>query len=175
MVLSAGLACIMGAWTAAAAGPVTDPGATMRWIAAQPFRYGGALQGVVPGAAGAIDQPPVHLSIGLGAPDSTGRIQGKAILFTADRHLVALGPVDGRIVAGSMPGIGSGSGCTLRMMLADRTVTLSGSCSARALSGEIVSRASRVGGLARLVSWWGEDPVSGRYWLTPESFDPASS
>jgi hypothetical protein len=155
-----------------ATGAAPDPALAMRRIALQPFRYGGALQGTVPGLSAAVDQPPVHLSIGLGRPGPDGRMTGEAILFTADRHLVAMGAVDGQLQPGQTPGTGA---CTLHMMLQGQTVTLSGLCSADTLSGEIVTQAARVDLLTRLVSWWDDRTVRGRYWLTPGSFDPASS
>ena len=61
------------------------------------------------------------------------------------------------------------------MTLRAQRVTLTGLCSAGTLSGEIVSTPSHVGLLTRVVTWWDDRAVAGRYWLTPESFDPASS
>lgn len=156
------------------AGPVlaaqaADPAAAMKRIAAFPYRYGGALQGTVPGAAASVDQPPDHLSIGLSAPAPDGTLHGEAILFTADRHLVAIAPVSGQRTGGATPGTGS---CSLRLELPAKTVMLTGLCTADTLSGEIVSTPSPGGLLARLVSWWGDRSVAGRYWLTPASFDP---
>ncbi len=143
----------------------TDPAALMRRIAAEPYRYGGSLQGTVPGVAGAVDQPPVHLSIGLAAPDARGVLRGDAILFDRQRRLVASGPVVGLLAGGA---------CSLHLSLPAEAVTLSGICTDAALSGEIVSRPRRAGLLTRLASWWDDDAVSGLYWLTPPSFDPPS-
>lgn len=166
---TAGIAMVLSALGGAAlAGPTPDPAAAMARIAALPYRYGGALQGTVPGVAAPVDQPPDHLSIGLAAPASDGTLNGEAILFTVDRRLVAITPVTGRIVGGATPGTGS---CTLRMQLPAETVTLTGLCTAETLSGEIVSRPQR-GLLERLGAWWGDRAVAGRYWLTPASFDP---
>ena len=147
-----------------------DPAAVMARIAAAPFRYGGDVQGTVPGRADAVDRPPLHLSLGL-AVQPDGRLTGEAILFTADRHLVALGPATGRIAGGPTPGTAA---CHLDLALADRAVSLNGVCSRDVLSGEIVSRPQPLGLLARLVTWWGDREVTGSYWLTPASFDPAS-
>ncbi len=143
----------------------TDPAALMLRIAAEPYRYGGSLQGTVPGVAEAVGQPPVHLSIGLAAPDAQGVLRGDAILFDRQRRLVASGPVVGRLAGGA---------CSLRLSLPAGEVTLSGVCTDTALSGEIVSRPRRAGLLTRLVSWWDNDAVSGPYWLTQASFDPVS-
>ncbi|WP_419731083.1 hypothetical protein [Lichenicola sp.] len=155
----------------AAAAPLTPPNpvAAMHRIAAEPFRYGGDVQGSVPELAQPVDQPPLHLSIGLSAPAADGSIAGEAILFTSDRHLVAEGPVSGRI----MPGLTSGTaGCSLRLALPTQDVSLSGICTADTLSGEIVSAPHHVALFTRLASWWGDRAVAGRYWLTPASFDP---
>lgn len=156
----------------ALAAPVlaADPALTMRRMAAEPFRYGGEIQGSVPELTQSVDQPPLHLSIGLSAPALDGKLRGEAILFTADRHLVAEGEVSGRI----MPGLTSGTaGCSLLLSLPSQNVSLSGICTADTLSGEIVTGPRHVGLVARLVSWWGDRAVAGRYWLTPASFDGA--
>lgn len=169
------MAMLAGAVPAAHAAPPPagpDPAAAMLRIAAMPYRYGGALQGTIPGRLSPVDQPPLHLSIGLGGPSPDGRLRGEAILFTADRRLVATGPVSGRIAGGPTAGTGD---CTLRLALPGQDVTLSGLCTADTLSGEIVSRPHRPDLLTRLVSWWGDRRTAGRYWLTPASFDPATS
>lgn len=153
----------------AAPRPAPDPAAVMARIAAEPYRYGGVLQGTVPGVREAVEQLPVHLSIGLAGPAPDGRLQGEAILFTADRHLVALGQVTGRLTGGPTAGTGD---CRLQLALPAQEVALSGLCTADALSGEIVSQPRHVDLLTRLVSWWGDRAVAGRYWLTPASFDP---
>ena len=156
----------MVAWSVAVPSlAATDPATLMRRIAAEPYRYGGSLQGTVPGVAGAAGQPPIHLSIGLAAPDAQGVLRGDAILFDRQRRLVASGPVVGRLAGGA---------CSLRLSLPAGEVTLSGICTGATLSGEIVSRPRRLDLLTRLVSWWGDEAVSGRYWLTPASFDPGS-
>ena len=163
-------ALFMSALASAAPLVSPDPALTMRRLAAEPFRYGGDIQGSVPELTQPVDQPPLHLSIGLSAPAADGGLRGEAILFTADRHLVAEGQVSGRI----MPGLSSGTaGCSLRLSLPSQDVSLSGICTADTLSGEIVSGPRHVGLLTRLVSWWGDRAVAGRYWLTPASFDPA--
>ncbi|MGI4748594.1 MAG: hypothetical protein ACRYGI_00615 [Janthinobacterium lividum] len=148
----------------------SDPGATMLRIASQPFRYGGELQGTVPGLHEAVDQPPLHLSIGLSAPAANGSLHGEAILFRADRRLVDQGMVSGRLIAGPTAGTGD---CTLHLSLPTQDVLMRGVCTASVLSGEIVSEPRHVGLLARLVTWWGDRAVAGRYWLTSASFDPA--
>ena len=140
-----------------------DPVAAMREIAAEPYRYGGSLQDMVTGSGAAVDQPPVHVSIGLAAPDAQGRVRGQAILFDQRRRLVAQGPILGSVAGGA---------CELRLWLPAAGVTLSGVCTATTLSGEIVSRPHPAGLLTRLVSWWGDGAVAGRFWLTPASFDP---
>ncbi|MGI4798593.1 MAG: hypothetical protein ACRYG8_32045 [Janthinobacterium lividum] len=146
-----------------------DPAAAMRRIAALPYRYGGALQGTVPGVVTTVDQPPDHLSIGLAAPAPDGALQGEAILFTADRRLVAITLVIGRLAGGATPGTGA---CSLHLELPVETVTLTGVCTAATLSGEIVSTPRPGGLLRRLAAWWDDRAVAGRYWLTPASFDP---
>lgn len=164
------------AHAAAPSSPGPDPAAAMRRIAAMPYRYGGALQGTIPGRPSPVDQPPLHLSVGLAGPSPDGRLRGEAILFTADRRLVATGPVSGRITGSPAAGPTAGTGdCTLRLALPGQDVTLSGLCTADTLSGEIVSRPRRPDLLTRLVSWWGDRQTAGRYWLTPASFDPAPS
>ena len=160
--------CIPGL-AVAAPGPLPDPAAAMQKIAAEPFRYGGEIQGSVPELTQSVDQPPVHLSIGLSSPATNGSLTGEAILFTADRRLVAEGPVSGRIT----PGLTNGTaGCDLHVALPGQDVALSGICTADTLSGEIVSAPRHVTLFTRLVSWWGDRAVAGRYWLTPASFDP---
>ena len=157
----------------ASASQPPDAAALMRRIAAEPHRYGGSLQGTVPGVRevpGAVDQPLVHLSIGLAFPDAHGMLRGDAILFDRQRRLIGSGPVVGRIAGGPTAGTAA---CSLRLSLPTEEVTLAGVCTDTALSGEIVSRPHRRGLLTRLVSWWGDDAVAGRYWLTSASFDPA--
>ena len=157
--------------TAGPALAASDPTTVMREIAAEPFRYDGALQGTVPGRRATVDQPPIHISVGLSAPDAQGGLQGEAILFDQQRRLVASGRVSGKIAGGSTAGTAA---CTLHLSLPSEEVTLSGVCTASTLSGEVVSQPHPADLLARLVSWWGDDAVAGRYWLTPGSFDPAS-
>ena len=151
------------------AGPVLaaapDPAVVMREIAAEPYRYGGSLQGMVPGSTAVADQAPIHVSIGLAAPDAQGRVRGQAILFDQKRRLVALGPISGSA---------TGDACELRLSLPAAEVTMSGVCTTATLSGEIVSRPHPEALLTRLVSWWGDAAVMGPYWLTPASFDPGS-
>ena len=169
-LLAGTVICLASAGVAAPL-PAMDPGAAMVRIAAAPYRYGGELQGTVPGIRMAVDQPPVHLSIGLQAPSPDGRLQGEAILFTADRHLVALGLVTGRLTGGPTAGTGD---CMLHLALPTQDVTLSGVCTADTLSGEVVSQPHHLDPLTRLASWWDDRAVAGRYWLTPASFDPGS-
>lgn len=173
MIKATLLVAMLATWPLAALAQPVDPAALMRSIASRPFRYGGALQGTVPGLETAIAQPPIHLSIGLDAPSAAGALTGDAILFTADRRLVASGAVSGQLDPGPTAGTRR---CTLHLALPlprpDHDVTLSGICTADTLSGEIVTHGARAGLLTRLVSWWGDSDVSGRYWLTPASFDP---
>ena len=151
---------------AAPAMAVTDPTALMRRIAAAPFRYGGSLQGTVPGVPVSVDRPPVHISIGLGSPDTQGRVRGEAILFDRRRQLIASGPVLGHLASGP------GGACSLLLSLPADRVMLSGVCTPTVLSGEIVIQPHPAGDLlARLASWWGNDAVAGRFWLTQASFD----
>lgn len=163
--------CCLPASALAASDRGSDPAVTMLRIASQPFRYGGELQGTVPGLQEAADQPPLHLSIGLSAQAADGTLHGEAILFRADRRLVAQGVVTGRLIAGTTAGTGD---CTLHVSLPTQDVLMRGLCTARVLSGEIISEPRHVGLLARLVSWWGDRAIAGRYWLTPASFDPAN-
>lgn len=160
--LLAMVACCLPVIAIAASDQSSDPGATMLRIASQPFRYGGELQE-------AADQPPLHLSIGLSAPAADGSLHGEAILFRADRRLVAEGRVSGHLTAGPTAGTGD---CILRLSLPTQDVLMQGVCTANTLSGEIVSRPHHVGLLTRLVTWWDDRAVAGRYWLTPPSFDP---
>jgi len=97
-------------------------------------------------------------------------VHGEAILFQADRRLVAQGIVSGRLVVGPTAGTGD---CTLHMSLPTQDVLMRGVCTASVLSGEIVSEPRHVGLLTRLLTWWDDRAVAGRYWLTPASFDPA--
>ena len=172
LLVSASMTLPLWACPAVAAGPTAwpDPVAAMQRIAAEPFHYGGEVQGSVPEVAQPVDRPPLHLSIGLSAPAADGSLSGEAILFTVDRHLVAEGRLSGRI----MPGLTGGTAaCSLHLALPTEDVSLSGICTADTLSGEIVSQPRHVALLTRLVSWWGDRAVAGRYWLTPASFDPA--
>ncbi|NPD69380.1 hypothetical protein HN018_21315 [Lichenicola cladoniae] len=162
--------CLPVSAIAASSAPGSNPGATMLRIASQPFRYGGELQGTVPGLQDAIDPPTMHLSMGLSAPAADGSLHGEAILFRTDRRLIAEGMVSGRLVAGPTAGTGE---CTLHLTLPTQDVVMQGVCTAGALSGEIVSQPRHVGLLTRLATWWGDRAVAGRYWLTPASFDPA--
>ena len=171
VVMAAGLAGFAPTAGAAPSPPAPDAAAAMMRIAAEPYRYGGSLQGTVPELDHAVEQPPIHLSIGLGAPDRDGQLAGEAILFTADRRLVAVASVSGRLTGGPTAGTGN---CTLHLALPTQDVVLSGLCTADTLSGEIVSQPHHVGLLTRLVSWWDDRAVAGRYWLTPGSFDPPS-
>ena len=104
------VAVLAGHPAVAASGPQTgaqpDPALTMQRMAARPYRYGGSLGGRIPGSYGIPDRPPAHISIGLEAPDRDGRIRGEAILFTADRRLIASSDVDGDLRGGSTPGTG---------------------------------------------------------------------
>lgn len=164
--------------------PVPEPGGLMRTIAMQPFRYGGDLDGSLLGLP-EVGTRPVHLAIGLGAPSRDGQVQGNAILFDGQRHLLAEGRVDGMLQ--TQPG-GGIAPCALRLqldgvVLADGApaasvlpaggVLLTGSCSSNTLSGEIRARPPRLPLLGRLISWWGDRETTGRYWLTADSFDPA--
>jgi hypothetical protein len=169
---------LAGSWSAQAAATdrpgeteALSPASMMRFIAAEPFRYGGSLQGTVPGVAGAVDQPPIHLAIGLGTPGPGGRLDGGAILFTTDRHLVGASEVTGHLKPGPTAGTGA---CVLHLTVLNQPITLSGLCTADTLSGEIVIGSAPAGPLTRLFTWWADRTVSGRYWLTPASFDLAA-
>jgi len=172
-LMSAGVLLPAGARAAAPSYP--DPAPIMQRIAAEPFRYGGALQGTIPVETTTDGQPalapePVHLAVGLSGVGPDGRIAGEAILFTADRHYVASGPVSGHMEAGWSAATAT---CQLSLALPGRSVKLDGICTPTGLSGEIVSNPEHVGFLTRIVTWWGDRAVAGRYWLTPDSFDPA--
>lgn len=156
---------------AAPALAVSDPATVMREIASEPYRYDGVLQGTVPERRFAVDQPPIHLSVGLAAPDARGRLQGEAILFDQHRRLVASAHVSGQIAGGPTAGTAA---CALHLSLPSEELTLSGVCTASTLSGEIVSQPRSADLLARIVSWWGDDAVAGRYWLTSAGRSPAS-
>ncbi|MBE7210092.1 MAG: hypothetical protein INR65_03665 [Gluconacetobacter diazotrophicus] len=149
--------------------PSPDVAALMREIAGQPYRYGGALIGTVPGLAGPVDQPPVHLAIGLSAPEADGTLHGRAILFDAERRLVAEGPVTGRLDPGFSPVTRP---CALHLSLPQGPVDLSGTCTATLLSGEVVSQPGPPDLVTRIAFWWGDRATTGRYWLDRDSFDP---
>jgi hypothetical protein len=136
-----------------------EPNALLRSMTAKPLRYGGVLRGPVNG----------RLLLALDEPAPDGGLQGKAMLLTDDRHLIETATVSGNWAAAPVPG---GHDCTLRLSLADRTVTLLGLCTADTLSGQILTRRKGANWLTRQILWWDHADAGGRYWLTGAAFYP---
>ena len=135
-----------------------EPEALLRQMAAQPLRYGGILERPLDG----------RLLIGLDAPGSDGMLHGETMLLTADRHLIDIGTVSGRVQAPHVPG---GQDCTLDLAFARHVATLHGICGARTLSGELTSRTSDPPSwLTRQIFWWDRGDSLGRAWLTTAAF-----
>ena len=135
----------------------SDPDATLRWMASQPFRYGGEVSGGLSG----------HMVLAFGRPDAHGRVSGKAMMLQPDRHLVGTGMVDGRCKALSTS---TGQACTLTIKLPRQTLAMDATCSADTLSGDFTSQDESENWLARQVFWWTIRQLGGQAWMTKAAF-----
>ena len=153
---AAGLLMLLGLPGVAA--QAADPDALVRRMAAQPFHYGGMIEGPVVG----------RVLIGLDAPAHDGAVHGEAMLLTTDRHLIDTGTVSGRVQGAPVPG---GRDCRLDFRFAGRVTTLRGVCAASTLSGEITAgNNDRPGWLARQIFLRKSGGSGGRAWLTEAAF-----
>ena len=97
------------------------------------------------------------LHVGLGLPGPDGRFGGTAVLLDPANHVVATGPVHGRITA---------QACRLRLDLGDVTARVFGACRPDTVSGTLDEVRHHPFDLIRFLSARGEEHIVGEVWLT---------
>ena len=97
------------------------------------------------------------LHVGLSLPGSDGRFLGTAVLLDATDHVIATGPVHGRITAHV---------CRLRLDLGDVTARMAGACRPDTLSGALDEVRHQTFDLIRFFSGTGDEHTLGEVWLT---------
>ncbi len=104
---------------------------------------------------GSVGSRSLHVGLGLPGPD--GRFGGTAVLLDAANHVVATGPVHGRV---------DGRSCRLRLDLGDVTAHLDGACRADTLSGRLDEVRHQPFNPIRFLYAKGDEHVTGEVWLT---------
>ncbi len=104
---------------------------------------------------GSVGHRSLHVGLGLPGPD--GRFGGTAVLLDAANHVVAAGPVRGRV---------QGQACRLRLDLGDITARVDGACRPDTLSGLLDEVRHQPFGLLRFLLAKGDEHVVGEVWLT---------
>ena len=97
------------------------------------------------------------LHVGLSLPGSDGRFLGTAVLLDAVNHVIATGPIRGRITAHA---------CRLRLDLGEVTARMVGACRPDTLSGTLDEVRHRPFDLIRFLYARGDEHTLGEVWLT---------
>ena len=97
------------------------------------------------------------LHVGLGLPGSDGRFLGTAVLLDSVNHVIATGPVRGRITAHA---------CRLHIDLGEITARMAGACRPDTLSGTLDEVHHQSFDLIRFLYARGDDHTLGEVWLT---------